>query len=270
MKIGIFDSGFGGLAIMRAIVDALPQYDYMYLGDTARTPYGTRSQDVVYGFTQQAVEFLFAHDCALVIVACNTASADAVPRIQREMLVGAYMDRRVLGVIIPAAEEAVAISGSGVIGVLATEGSVASGAFVRELAKRCPGATVVQQACPMFVPLVENGETDPVVLATYAQRYTQPLADAGVNTVILGCTHYEFLHDAIAAALGRDVAIVAEGPVVAARTADYLARHPDLTSRLSTGGTRAFCTTDLSERFVRLGGVFYGTPIDAQAVRIDN
>jgi len=269
MKIGIFDSGFGGLSIMRAVVKVLPQYDYVYLGDTARTPYGTRSQQVIYDFTQQAVTFLFAQDCALVVIACNTASAEALHTVQKR-IVPQYPGHTVLGVIIPAVEAALATTHNNRIGVLATEGSVASGAFVREIADRAAGVTVVQQACPMLVPLIESGERDGDILAYYIRRYTQPLTDAGVDTIVLGCTHYEFLAQAIQDIVGADIALIREGGVVAQKLSAYLTRHGDVAQLLSTHGTRTFYTTDLSEHFTKKGSEFYGKQIVAQHAVIDD
>src|SRR3569833_4178041 len=180
LKIGVFDSDLGGLLIARSIIHELPDHDCLYLGDTARVPYGTRSKETIYTFTHQAVDYLFRHECELIIVACNTASADALRRIQLEYLPAHYPHRRVLGVLIPAAEAAVDIGGDGPIGVLATQATVHSGAFIREITKLKPNAKIVQQAAPLLVPLIEMGgiaHARPIV-----DEYVQPLRDAGVST----------------------------------------------------------------------------------------
>lgn len=263
MKIGVFDSGFGGLSILKGLVKELPQYDYIYLGDTARTPYGTRSQEVVHQYTLEAVEYLFNKDCQLVILACNTASAEALPKIQQEYLSEKYPDRRVLGVIIPACEEAVSIS-KGKVGIMATDSSVSSGAFEREL-KKIKDVEVTQVACPLLVPLVETGEDDLEIVDRVVKKYTDQLQ--GVDTIILGCTHYGMLADRIREAV-PGITVIDEGEVIGRKTKDYLERHPEMESKLSKNSTREFLTTDLSERFERLGSIFYGDDIVVEKVKL--
>ncbi|MFC1790375.1 glutamate racemase, partial [Patescibacteria group bacterium] len=195
--VGVFDSGFGGLEIFREIVKKLPDYDYLYLADTARAPYGTRSQEVIYNFTLQAVDFLFKQGCPLVILACNTASSKALRKIQQEYLPQKYPERRVLGVLIPACEEAVEKTSNNKVGVLATEGTVSSKAFVKELKKIKPEVEVSQQAAPLLVSIVESGEHEGEIADLALKNYLEPLLGKEIDTLILGCTHYGILRDKI-------------------------------------------------------------------------
>ncbi len=268
MKIGIFDSGFGGLSIMRAIVAAMPQHDYVYLGDAARTPYGTRSPEAVHKFTQQAVRFLFAEGCEYVIIACNTASAEALPRLQK--IYGDAYAGKLSGVMAPTIDVAVAQTKNGKIGVLATEGAVASNAFARGIRQQGEGVTVVQSACPLFVPLVENGEDNKDVLRYYAEKYTTPLLNSGVDTIILGCTHYEFLAPVIQDVVGSDVTLICEGPVVAQQFAQQCQGMGSIDKDTTVEGSRIFYTTDYPVKFAQQGRLFYGAPIAVKRVAIDD
>lgn len=265
--IGVFDSGFGGIAILRDIVKALPQYDYLYLGDTARTPYGTRSQEVVYEFTVSAVDFLFAQGCELILLACNTASAEALRRIQQEYLPKHHPGKRVLGVLIPAAEAAVA-STHGRIGVLGTEGTVVSCAFEREITKLDPTLRVFQHAAPLLVPLVESGEEKSEAARLILKRYLTPLQKKNIDTLVLGCTHYGILASPIRKIVGRDVRVISEGPIVAKKLADYLRRHTDIEQRISAKGGVRFATTDLTPKFEKLGSRFFSSPIKAEKIEL--
>jgi len=253
LKIGVFDSGLGGLLIARSIIHELPDHDCLYLGDTARVPYGTRSKETIYTFTHQAVDYLFRHDCELIIVACNTASADALRRIQQEYLPTHYPDRRVLGVLIPAAEAAVeATAEEAVFGVLATQATVTSAAFVREITKLRPDAQIVQQAAPLLVPLIEMGGVKfarPII-----DEYVAPLKTAGVSTLILGCTHYPVVRDMIQDAMGPEVRIVDQNDVVPGKLRDYLRRHPEIDGPIARTGRHVFQVTDFThsaEAFAR-------------------
>lgn len=249
MKIGIFDSGLGGLLVARAITARLPQYDYVYLGDTARVPYGNRSQSTVYEFTEQAVAYLLAQGCKLVIIACNTASAEALRRIQQDYLPRYYPDRRVLGVLIPAAEAAVAETRQGNIGVLATSSTVASGAFIREIKKLAPAANITQQPAPLLVPLIENNGikwVDPIL-----REYLSPLQARGIDTLVLGCTHYPYLRSNIEGIL-PGVKVIAQDEIVPPKLADYLYHHPEIEALLSRSGERYYCVTDKTESFTQL------------------
>jgi len=267
--IGFFDSGFGGLTVLRRVVEALPQYDYVYLGDNARAPYGSRSQAVVYRFTLEAVEYLFRLGCPLIVIACNTASAKALRRIQQEYLPGAFPDRRVLGVVRPLVEE-VADRGFRRVGLLATEGVVASEAYLREIAKLDSSIRVFQKACPLLVPIIEAGEQDWEGAGMIVRRYLAELmAGAGtIDALLLACTHYPILFDTIRHHLPAHVELLEQGPIVAEKLADYLRRHPEIERRLTRGGRREFLTTDQTERFDRLARTFYGKPIRSRIVSL--
>ncbi len=268
--IGVFDSGFGGLSILKDIVKKLPEYDYVYLGDTARTPYGTRSMGVVYEFTKQAVDFLFANGCELIIIACNTASADALRQIQQEYLPARYPGRRrVLGVIVPALEEAMRQTKNNHVGLIATEGTVNSGTFKRELIMRNPHIRLFSEAAPLLVPLVEAGEHTSKAMKLILAQYLKPLLVKNIDTLILGCTHYGILKTEIKKIVGKKTHILSEGRVVAQKLAEYLSRHPEIDSRLSKKSKRIFYTTDLTKRFKDLGGKFFGQRISPFKARLD-
>lgn len=264
MKIGVFDSGFGGLSVLRRLAEVLPDYDYIYLGDNARAPYGSRDRQQITDFTTQAVDFLFKRDCQLVILACNTASALALRTIQQLYLPAHYPDRRVLGVLIPTAEAAVALSTKDRVGVMATTGTVSSGSFQSEIQKIKPSVRVAQQACPELVPLIEQGQHESDELVDALRRYCQPLIDEAVDSVILGCTHYELTRPIIRAILPPPIHIITEGAVVSERFADYLRRHPEHERTLSLGGSMQMLTTGDTERFEHLGMVFFAGPLRAE------
>ena len=268
--IGVFDSGFGGLAILKDIVKKLPQYRYVYLGDNARTPYGTRSSEVVYEFTKQAVDFLFAHNCRLIVLACNTASADALRKIQQEYLPEKYSGKRVLGVIVPAIEEAIGRTKNRRIGVIGTEGTVSSKTFIRELQQRDSKVKVFQQAAPLLVSLVEAGEQNSKACELLLQQYLQPLLKKDIDTLILGCTHYGHLEKQIKKIVGDAVDIISEGPIVARKFKEYLLRHPEIESKLSRKKEITFYTTDMSERFKRLGALFFGRRIVPRRIELSD
>ncbi len=258
MKIGIFDSGFGGLDIMKGIVRKFPDYDYVYLGDTARTPYGNRSQEVIYEYTKSAVEFLFNNDCKLIILACNTASAEALPKIQQEYLTKNFPDRRVLGVIIPACEKAASVCKNNRLAVLATESSVNSNAFVREVEKLNPDMKIFQQAAPLLVPLVETWEKDEEILLPIVRKYIKPIVDRGPDSLILGCTHYGVLEKTIKKVIeefGSEISIINESDVVAEKLAEYLKRHPEIEQNISKNKKTEFFSTDLTDRFQKIGSL---------------
>lgn len=268
--IGFFDSGFGGLTVMKSVVRRLPGYDYFYLGDSARVPYGNRSSELVFEFTRQAVSYLFKQGCPLVIVACNTASANALRRIQQEYLPEAWPDRRVLGVVRPLAE-AVAEKLCRRVGILATEGVVASEAYVTEIKKLNPAIEIAQQACPILVPIVEAGEQDwgsaDVAVSTYVGLLMEKMSS--MDTVLLACTHYPILMQTFRRHIPREVSIIKQGPVVAEKLEDYLKRHGEMEQRLSRKGIRIFRTTDHCQRFDRLARLFYGEPISSKLIRLE-
>jgi glutamate racemase len=266
--IGVFDSGFGGLVVLREFMALLPQYDYLYLGDNARIPYGTRSDRVVIRFTEQAVDYLFRQGCQLIILACHTASAKALRTIQQTYLLNHYPARRILGVLIPTVEEALAGSPRKRIGVIGTEGTVISRSFELELHKLDPEVQVFQQACPLLVPLIEEGEQDWEGTTMILRRYLASLKQAAVDTLILGCTHYSILKERIVAVMGDGIRLICSGQVTAAKLVDYLNRHPEIESRLSRGKSRNYLTTDLTPRFQHLASLFMGHPVDSEVVEL--
>ncbi|HET57381.1 MAG TPA: glutamate racemase [Deltaproteobacteria bacterium] len=268
--IGFFDSGFGGLTVMKSVVERLPSYDYYYLGDNARVPYGTRSARLVYEFTLQAVDYLFREGCPVIVIACNTASAGALRRIQQEYLPRAWPERRVLGVVRPSAE-AVVERGGRRVGILATEGVVTSNAYITEIHKLDPSVHVVQQACPLLVPIVEAGEHDRPVADTAVAAYLESLFEQAdrLDTILLACTHYPVLKNQLERHVPSGVEIVEQGPVVAEKLEDYFKRHPRLENMISRKGKRIFRTTDSCDRFDRLAGMFYGEYISSELVRLE-
>lgn len=269
--IGIFDSGYGGLTILSEIRKQLPQYDYIYLGDNARAPYGTRSFEVINDFTLQAVQYLFAEGCPLVILACNTASAKALRAIQQHYLPFSQdPSRRVLGVIRPTVEAIEGFTETGHIGVVATPGTISSHSYEHEIAKLFPDVQVTGQACPMWVPLVEYGESQSPGADYFVRYYLEQLLaqDGDIDTLILACTHYPLLRPKIEAALPGHIKIISQGELVAASLEDYLHRHPEMEQRLSQGGGISYRTTECPEKFAELASIFTGTEVDAVRVRI--
>lgn len=256
--IGIFDSGYGGLTIMKEIVKALPQYDYLYLGDNARTPYGNHSKEVVTKFTEEAMHFLFEKNCRLIIIACYTASALALRELQEKYLRNTNRDRKILGVIRPVVESASATSRSGQIGVVATRGTVASHTFEIELKHQKPTLTVTQQACPLLVPLIEESWHKKPEARMILKKYLRPLKNHNIDTLILGCTHYSLMIDEFKRIAGKRVKVLDSGKIVAESLVDYLKRHPEIESSLSRGGNRSFYTTDDPERFSEFAKKFGG------------
>lgn len=269
--IGVFDSGYGGLTILKAIRIALPEYDYLYLGDNARAPYGTRSFDVVYRYTLQAVRYLFDCGCPLVILGCNTASAKALRTIQQTDLPQmADPTRRVLGVIRPTVESFGTISANGHVGVLATQGTVASRSYDIETAKLLPEYTITSHACPMWVPLVEYGEADGDGADYFVEQDIRRLLDADpqLDTIVLACTHYPLLINKIRRYTPDNIRIITQGEIVAQSLADYLQRHPEMATRLSKQGTAQYLTTESAEKFASLASFFLGESVEASAVEL--
>jgi glutamate racemase len=316
MKIGVFDSGYGGLTILSEIRKLMPEYDYLYLGDNARAPYGTHSFEVIYRYTLQAVKYLFAHDCTLVILACNTASAKALRTIQQvdlplingangdASLNGGMMKRNVLGVIRPTVEAVPALTRTGHIGILATPATVSSESYVLELeklsnspqdghtAKRSysetvqqrSGLVVTQQACPMWVPLIEAGEHNGDGAKYFVGKYLREILakDPLIDTLVLGCTHYPLLknkidewlrfHRQIEASEFPEpvetpaVTTIAQGTLEAESLRDYLHRHPEYREQLSHGGTCTYLTTENADRFSQSASLFLDVPIQAQHI----
>ena len=268
--IGVFDSGYGGLTILDGIRRLLPQYDYLYLGDNARAPYGPRSFDVVYEFTRQAVSRLFEMGCHLVILGCNTASAKALRTIQQHDLPLMDPARRVLGIIRPTAEVIGGITATRHVGILATEGTIRSRSYDLEIRKLFPDITVSGVACPFWVPLVEYNEADsPGADYFVKKRIDQLMAlDASIDAVILGCTHYPLLMPKIRKYVPAGVRIVAQGGYVAASLRSYLARHPEVEGRCTRGATVRYLTTESPDRFRETAGVFLRERIDVSNITL--
>lgn len=269
--IGIFDSGYGGLTVMQELVKRLPQYDYVYLGDNARAPYGNRSFDTVYRYTLQAVQWFFEQSCPLVILACNTASAKALRTIQQHDLPRIDPQKRVLGVIRPTAEVLGNYSKTGNVGILATQGTVASQSYPLEINKFFPELVVVQQACPLWVPLIENEEYDQPGADYFVRKYLQQIQDRAphLDTLLLACTHYPLLYDKIKQYVPATVQILSQGKIVADSLADYLKRHPEMESRISQTGGRHFYTTDAAADFDRHALNFYGAGVESEHIELD-
>ena len=258
--IGIFDSGFGGLTVLKEIEKALPGCDYLYFGDNARAPYGGRSFESVHAYTLEAVQWLFRQGCRLVLLACNTASAKALRTNQQNDLPRLAPGRRVLGVIRPVTEMVGTLTRTRHIGVLATAGTVASRSYAIETRKYFPDVTVVQEACPMWVPLVENNEFDRAGADYFIRQHIDRLlaADPRIDTVVLGCTHYPLLEKKIRGFLPEGIAVVSQGAIVAASLVDYLRRHPEMADRCTAQGRRDFYSSETPEVFERSAVVFYG------------
>lgn len=266
--IGVFDSGYGGLTILKELVKELPQYDYLYLGDNARAPYGTRSFETVYQYTLEAVEWFFNQGCELVVLACNTASAKALRTIQQKDLAQFGKSKRVLGVIRPTAEVIGRFSESGQLGVLATKGTVISESYVLEIAHFFPTMSVFQQACPMWVPLIENGEhegagADYFVKDSLDQLMSQSPA---IDTILLACTHYPLLIPKIEANIPQHIQVVSQGEIVAKSLANYLERHPAMADSCSKNGQIRFCTTDSNVDFDEKGAIFFGKSLKSEHI----
>lgn len=268
--IGVFDSGYGGLTILDEIRRKLPQYDYIYLGDNARAPYGTRSFDIVYRFTLEAVHYLFEQGCQLVILGCNTASAKALRSIQQNDLPAIDPARRVLGVIRPTVEKIGEITKTGNIGIVGTPGTIRSHSYEMEIEKLYPGFRTFTQACPMWVSLVENGEAAGEGTDYFVKRDVERLMaqNPGIDTVILGCTHYPLLKDKVEKYVPEGVTVLSQGAIVADSLADYLNRHPEMTARCSQGATCRYLTTESSDKFSESATVFLSEPVEATSITL--
>ena len=266
--IGVFDSGFGGLTILRDIRRVLPQYDYLFVGDNARAPYGTRSRELVYEFTLQAVKHLFAQGCHLIILACNTASAEALRTIQQQDLPTLAPDRRVLGVVRPTVEYVGSQTRTGHIGVFGTPGTIASRSYNIEIEGMYPNFKVHGHACPMWVPLVENSESGNDGADYFVKKDIDLLMNEcpDIDTVILGCTHYPLLIDKINRYKPQGLNVIQQGPIVADSLADYLQRHPEIERHCSRGGTCQYFTTEDPDHFSPLASVFVNEPVDAHRI----
>ncbi len=270
--IGIFDSGYGGLTILTEIRKLLPQYDYIYLGDNARSPYGNRSFEVVYKFTLQAVNKLFELGCPLVILACNTSSAKALRSIQQNDLPqSSDPSRRVLGIIRPTVEAIDSISSTKHVGVLATQGTVSSHSYALELEKLYPNISVEEEACPMWVPLVETGESDSPGADYFIRKHLDNIIakDDSIDTIILACTHYPLLKPKMKRLLTPSIKLISQGELVAKSLEDYLGRHPEMETRLGRGGKVSYYSTESPSKFAEQASIFLDEEIYAERVQID-
>lgn len=255
-KIGVFDSGVGGLTVLHPITQAFPQYDYLYLADSARAPYGSRSQRTIRRYTQEAVDSLIKSGCELIILACNTASSEALRYIQHTYLPRQHGAIKVLGIIIPTAEETARITRNRQVGVLATEATVLSLAFHRELQKINPQIRVFQQACPALVPLIESGQQDGLQINRSLKQYLMTLLRKDIDTLILGCTHYEWLRPWIRRLTPKHIRIVSAAQLLPKKLGDYLQRHPEIEQHLRRGGTVHYMTTGDPDRFSSIARVW--------------
>lgn len=269
--IGIFDSGYGGLTVLSEIKTLMPEYDYIYLGDNARAPYGSRSFERVYQFTLEAVKWFFRQGCHLVILACNTASAKALRTIQQVDLPQLDPSRRVLGVIRPTAESVSTLSESGHIGILGTEGTIRSGSYELEIKKLYPDVTVTGELCPMWVPLVENREYDKPGADYFVQQHLGRILekDPLIDTIILGCTHYPLLTEKITRYLPENVKIISQGKYVAESLKNYLQRHPEMDRNCTKNGNMYYFTTDSAERFGQQASIFLNEQVAALQTNLE-
>lgn len=268
--IGVFDSGYGGLTILSELKKKMPGYDFLYLGDNARAPYGSRSFEVVYKFTLEAVKYLFSQGCELVVLACNTASAKALRTIQQKDLPALFPGKRVLGVIRPSTEELGALTQTGHVGILATEGTVKSESYVIEVRKFSPGTIVCQHACPIWVPLIENSKhhTEGGRMLIREDVETLLEKDPQIDVIILACTHYPILKDYIQSIVPPHVKVISQGPIIAEKLEDYLLRHPEMDALCSRNGELRFLTTENAAVFDANASLLTGTEIHSEHVRI--
>jgi len=264
--IGVFDSGYGGLTVLKEITAKLPQYDYIYLGDNARSPYGTRSFETVYEYTLECVKWFFDQGCSLVILACNTASAKALCSIQQNDLASIDASKRVLGVIRPTTEIIGKLTKTGNVGILATKGTVISKSYPIEIKKFYPELNVFQEACPMWVPLVENNEYNSPGADYFIEKNISNLLEQSpdIDTILLACTHYPLLIEKIKKAVPENVTVLSQGEIVANSLADYLTKHPEMEEKCSKNGQISFFTTDSAEDFDNHAAIFYGKSVESK------
>ena len=269
--IGVFDSGYGGLTVLKELVNKLPEYDYLYLGDNARAPYGTRSFDAVYHYTLQCVKWFFKQGCPLVILACNTASAKALRTIQQKDLPKIDPEKRVLGVIRPTAEIIGNFSKTNAIGILGTNGTVQSESYLIEIQKFFPGVKVFQQACPLWVPLVESNEYEGEGADYFIKKDIDNLISSSkdIDTILLACTHYPLLLKKIKEFAPQGMNIISQGEIIADSLKDYLHRHPEIEERCSKNGLVELYTTDSTEDFDRHSEVFFGRTVKSRLINLD-
>jgi glutamate racemase len=268
MKIGVFDSGMGGLIILKQLAQQLPDYDYIYLGDTARVPYGDRSPETIYLFTEQAVEWLFRQGCEIIIMACNTSSAQALRKIQQCYLPGRYGDRRILGVVIPTVESVPQSSANQKIGILATQATVNSEVYIKEFRKLLPEAEIFQQSAPLLVPLIESGQLE--LAEKTALEYIQPLLEKNIQTLILGCTHYELLEQKIQKDLPGGIKVVSQGKVIPGKLQNYLSRHPEIETKLGKNQKKEFYATKITKEIENHAKDWFGSEVHFKLANLED
>lgn len=268
--IGIFDSGYGGLSVLKEITAVLPQYDYIYMGDNARAPYGPRDFDTVYEYTLQCVKWFFEKGCPLVVLACNTASAKALRTIQQNDLPKIDPVKRVLGVIRPTSEVIGGYSNTGHVGVMGTSGTVQSGSYLIEIEKFFPAVKVSQEACPIWVPLIESNEHLSPGADYFVKKHIDNLLkqDASIDTILLACTHYPLMINKIMKYVPEGISVISQGEIVAASLQDYLNRHPEIEEKCSQHGTRKFYTTGEPADFNNHAGLFFGHEVVSEKIRL--
>jgi len=257
MNIGVFDSGLGGLTILKEILKVIPQYNYIYLGDNIRAPYGNRSPKAIYEFAKQAVDFLISKNCDLIVFACNTVTITSLRRIQQEYLPLKYPDKRVLGVVRPSVEEIKSLNSKSV-GVIGTSTTIESKQYIEELKAIEPSVKVFQQACPLFVPIIEEGKTDWIGLDLILKEYLTPLKRKNIDALILGCTHYNWIEAKIKKFMGKNVKVILQGGITADKLKNYLIRHQEIEKNLDIGKKRTYYFTDLNKTCLRLTKAFLG------------
>jgi len=270
MKIGFFDSGFGGLSIFKAVEQLLPEYDYVYLGDSARAPYGNHSHEVIYEYVIEAVEYLFSQqDCKLIILACNTASAQALRKLQQQWLPKHYPDRNVLGVIRPVAEEVAKYAGNKRIGIIGTRATISSKVFTKKLTNQLQKAPmVIEQACPLLVPMIEEGFHKRPEMKKVLKYYLRSLKQKKVDVLVNGCTHYQLVDKFIQQIMGKRVQIIDSPQIVADSLKDYLKRHEEVRSALTTNSTALILTTKHDARFDKMASQFLGKVVEAREIQL--
>jgi len=260
--IGVFDSGFGGLTVLKEFLKVLPEYNYIYLGDNARAPYGNKSDEAIYNYTCEALDFLFDEGCELVIIACHTASAKALRKIQQGYLPAKYPNKRVLGVVVPVVEEAIKLSRYHKLGVIGTTATISSGVYKKELQKLRSDLEIFQEVCPLLVPLVEEGWVGKPETNKILKKYLHPLKVKQIDTLILGCTHYPLMIKDIKRIMGKNVKIINPAETVAGKLKDYLKRHEEIENKLSKNRKLVFYTTDDVNKFKNFGKKFLGRDIE--------
>jgi len=262
--IGVFDSGFGGLTILKELLNKLPEYDYMYLGDNIRAPYGHKSQETIYNYTKDAVDFLFSKGCELIILACGTASSQALRKIQQEYLPEKYPNKRVLGIVIPLSEESLKLNKNYKIGVIGTKATIKSNVYEKEIKKlnKEKKIEIIEKACPLLVPLIEEGWIDTRETKMILKKYLRPLKVKNIDTLILGCTHYPFLIKDIKRIMGNKVNVIDTPKIVSEKLKEYLERHIEIEKKLKKNKKRVYYTTDDSKKFEEFAKKFLKEKIE--------